>query len=139
MFLSRFISVVMVACTSAAIKGNSTVKFDKIVTKTGFNNITSFKSTGKFTCETPGFYYISAYLRSQTLGNEYYIMKNSDMISYSARAVFSDGPSLLSTSLNAVVDVQKNDELYVQVYDTYPYGSFNSEGALSCMAIIKIC
>ncbi|CAG2193055.1 unnamed protein product [Mytilus edulis] len=73
--------VVVTGCTS----GGGTVpagplKFPDIKTSVGVSNLSSFQSTGKFTCQVPGYYHIVTTIMSTNNNARIDIMKNSNSI-----------------------------------------------------------
>ncbi|CAG2249634.1 unnamed protein product [Mytilus edulis] len=62
---------------------DAVVRFSTVRSEIGINNIATFKSSGKFVCEIPGLYYISAHIRTNSGSNGIYVRKNSNYIAYS--------------------------------------------------------
>lgn len=132
MYLYCF-SVALTACYDGGSLSDNIVKFSEILTNTGVNNIVSFKSTGKFVCEFPGLYFISANIRSNHDDFPYYLMKNSGVISRSAFTAWPSSTGKTTTGISAAVDCQKNDVLYISIDSSY-----NLESTWSCFTVTKI-
>lgn len=124
----------MTAYSNGDISSNI-VKFPHILTSTGINDISSFKTTGKFVCEFPGLYFIFSYIRTKDDGNAYYLKKNGDIISNSATTNWPSGTgtTLATTGISAAVDCQKNDELYL-----FLSAPIYIDSTWSCFTILKI-
>ncbi|CAC5395878.1 COL10A [Mytilus coruscus] len=119
--------VAITACDDSGRYYNGAVKFSTVYTQVGINNIAAFKSNGKFVCEIPGLYYISAHIRTSTTNTAFYVYKNNKQISRSA----SGSGTYTDVPISAVVDLQTNDQLYVRV-------SHNVGIHDSCVTIAKI-
>lgn len=123
----------MTACSSETSFSDNIMKFKNILTHTGITDIVSFTSTGKFVCEFPGLYFISANIRSRYNDAPYYIKKNSVIISNSAITGWPNSPGRTTTGISAAVDCQKNDVLYLYLDSRYTI-----EWYWSCFTVIKI-
>ncbi|XP_076071305.1 uncharacterized protein LOC143042745 isoform X2 [Mytilus galloprovincialis] len=74
--------VAMTAHPSAnALTSNTIMKFDDVKYSVGITNLSTYKSTGKFTCEHEGLYLISASVKSSTNNAVYFIRRNGNDIS----------------------------------------------------------
>lgn len=107
---------------------DAVVRFPTIKSEIGINNIATFISSGKFVCEIPGVYYISAHIRTNSASHIIYIEKNSDFIAYSEADAVS---SYSSNPISAVVDLQEKDTLYV-------YSNAHIYSSFSCISIVKV-
>lgn len=123
------LSVAVTACvTSSTTFSDGVVRFSTVNFQVGIDNIETFKSNGKFVCELPGVYYISAHIYTKTQGTSFFVKKNRVTIAGSV----SDSTSTYSTNpISAVVDLQLNDMLYV-------YASLYIHSGYSCLSILKI-
>ncbi|VDI63151.1 Hypothetical predicted protein [Mytilus galloprovincialis] len=119
--------VAITACVSSSASYFGSVTFSNVQTQIGIHNSAAFKSNGKFVCEIPSLYYISAYIRTSTKNSAFYLYKNNKQISRSA----SGSGTYTDVPISAVVELQTNDKLYVQVY----HSVFATN---SCVTIAKI-
>ena len=129
--MNLFFSVAVTACVISD-SSSSPLQFGNIITQVGINNIESFKSTGKFTCETPGLYFVSANLWADCNSCGFYLRKNGVIISYGATTYFRSGDGVSGSGINAVVEAQKNDQFYFD-----PNGS-SIRKTWSCITIMKM-
>lgn len=125
-----YFTVAITSCVSGNQRfTDGVVRFSSVYSNIGINNIATFKSSGKFVCEIPGLYYISAHIFTTTKGVEFYVKKNVNIIAFSA----SDTDSSYSTDpISAVVELQLRDTLYVYT------GSHDIRGTYSCLSIMKV-
>lgn len=81
MFFFSFFSVVVTGCTNGAHTVSAgSLKFSDIQTSMGVSDLSSFKSSGKFICQVPGYYYIAVNLMSYDDSTRIEIMRNSAAI-----------------------------------------------------------
>lgn len=112
------------------------IKFDDVKFSVGINNLSTFKSTGKFTCETGGIYLISASIMSYTNNAFYYIYLNGYQISFTQIAYSSSPPSTMYHTGTVVLarQLRPNDVVWVQQnIDFYIYHAL-----LSTLTIVKV-
>ena len=119
-------------CESGTTYTNSPVKFTDIMTSAGITNTASFKSSGKFICEKPGLYYISGYIRSNTNSHAFFLKKNNEVVSRSATTSWPSSVGYSTSSINAVVEVEVNDTVYIETRGDIYVSSY------SCLTIVKI-
>ncbi|CAC5357708.1 unnamed protein product [Mytilus coruscus] len=121
--------VAVTACVSSGrIFPDNVVRFSTVNFHVGIDNLDTFKSSGKFVCEIPGLYYISAHIYTRTQGQVFYVKKNSVIIASSA----SDSDSTYSTNpISAVVELQLKDTLYVNA-------GHSILATYSCLSIMKV-
>lgn len=126
--------VALTTSSAGGIFSDGIVKFTHIFTSIGINNIAAFKSTGKFVCEIPGLYYISAYIRTASDDYEYVLKKNEVVISKSATVDWQgNGAGRSTTCISAATDCQKNDELYLFISTV-----ISVESSYSILNVLKI-
>lgn len=115
------------ACVSHDQTFTEVVKFSIVNFQVGINNIETFKSSGKFVCEIPGLYYISAHIYTTSTTRNFYVRKNGIIIatSSSGKASYSTNP------ISAVIELQHKDTLYVDA-------NHDILGPYSCLSIIKV-
>ncbi|CAG2187135.1 unnamed protein product [Mytilus edulis] len=66
----------------STIKAGNVIKFNEVKFSVGISNLSTYKSNGKFICETSGLYMISTSIATDTAGNpEYGIIHNGTYIS----------------------------------------------------------
>ncbi|VDI22108.1 Hypothetical predicted protein [Mytilus galloprovincialis] len=125
--------VAMTSCVSAdkVLSVGETIKFNDVHTHVEIDNLSSFKTTGKFNCTKDGLYVVSVWLLAQTAsyGDHVYIYKNTEILTYTFiknSQYYDTGPA------TAAVELKMNDKLYVH----FDQGKVDSYG--SCMTIIKI-
>ncbi|XP_071135088.1 uncharacterized protein [Mytilus edulis] len=131
-YISAYIrvSIAVTACVSSSTKSvDGVVKFSSVRSNVGINKIATFQSSGKFECEIPGLYFISAYIFTKTPNHTFYIKKNDLTIVESA----SDTQDGYSTNpISAAVQLQQKDTLYV--YTTIHV----IDSGNSCLTIMKV-
>ncbi|CAG2242332.1 COL8A [Mytilus edulis] len=123
------LKIAVTACVGSSQKfSDAVVRFSTVRSEIGINNIATFKSSGKFVCEIPGLYYISAHIRTNSGDYGFHVRKNNDYIAYS---ITDAGLSDSTNPISAVVELQVKDTLYVEtsatIYSTY-----------SCVSIVKV-
>ncbi|VDI69475.1 Hypothetical predicted protein [Mytilus galloprovincialis] len=112
---------------------NTIMKFDDVKYSVGITNLSSFKTTGKFTCEHEGLYLISASVTSYTSGAQYYIRLNGNDISYTYIGQHSGGYAFTG-AVTVTRKLNPNDQVWL-----YAAGSwYLYSGIPSKLTIIKI-
>ncbi|VDI66559.1 Hypothetical predicted protein [Mytilus galloprovincialis] len=121
--------VAVTACASSSQRfSDNVVRFSTVNFHIGINNIDMFKSSGKFVSESPGLYYVSAHIYTNTQGGVFYVKKNSRTIASSA----SDSTSTHSTNpISAIVKLQPKDTLHIHT-------SLYIHATYSCLSIMKV-
>ncbi|CAC5395877.1 unnamed protein product [Mytilus coruscus] len=123
------LKVAVTACVSTTQKfSDHIVKFSTVNFQVGINNLYSFKSSGKFVCEIPGLYYISAQIRTRDDNYDFCVRKNGKIIA-SSRS--DSGDTLSANPISAVVELQLKDTLYVYAFNV-------RIGSYSCLSIMKV-
>lgn len=118
------------ACASSNQKfSDYIVRFSTVNFREGINKLDTFKSSGKFICEIPGLYYISAQIRTSDQNYVFDVRMNDKTIAKSRSDV---GDTIAANPISAVVELQLNDTLYVYASSVQIYGSD------SCMSIMKV-
>lgn len=111
---------------------DAVVKFTDVRFHVGINNLNTFKSRGKFVCEIPGLYYISAHIRTTATNQKsyFYVKKNGGILTYSMY-----GPSDIATtnSISAVEELRLGDVLHM-----HAAAGGHIRGAYSCLSIMKV-
>lgn len=131
-----FISVVMNAQLVSSSTKAGIIKFDDVKFSAGINDLSAYKSTGKFTCETGGIYLISASIMSNTNVADYYIYLNGNQISKTYIGYTSSPPSLMYHTGTVVLARQLRPNDSVWVYSDSDYYMYN--GLLSTLTIVKV-
>lgn len=117
------------ACVSSDQKfSDRKVRFSTVNFQVGINNIDEFKSSGKFVCQIPGLYFISAHIYTNTPYTGFYVRKN-DGITIATSA--SGSGSSLTDPISAVIELKLKYILYVDS-DHFIYARY------SCMSIMKV-
>lgn len=121
---------------TTSYSGGTILKFDKVNFSIGVNNLTEYKSTGKFLCERKGLYMISSSIMADTSGDYYFIYLNGNVISKTYIVYNSNSPSTMRYTGTVVLAQQllPNDSVWV-----YMFGSGAVYGdQLSTFTILKI-
>ncbi|CAG2231889.1 unnamed protein product [Mytilus edulis] len=128
--LSKQQKVAVTACVYPGRSfSDSVVRFSTVNFYIGINDIDTFKSSGKFVCESPGLYYISAHIYTNTKNGFFHVKKNSMTIASSV----SHSTSTHSTNpISAVIELQLKDTLYVSDLGLTIIATY------SCLSIMKI-
>ncbi|CAC5421371.1 unnamed protein product [Mytilus coruscus] len=114
------------------VRSNSILKFDSVPFSIGINNLSTFKSTGKFQCEKRGIYMISVSILSETNGAIFNIYLNGNQIS--ATHIAEHGADHWHTCTVVIArQLQISDSLWVQTSGIYIHS-----GLFSCFTIIKV-
>ncbi|XP_063413334.1 uncharacterized protein LOC134695834 isoform X2 [Mytilus trossulus] len=112
---------------------NTIMKFDDVKYSIGITDLSTYKSTGKFTCEHEGLYLISASVTSYTSDANYYIRLNGNDISLTYIGVHS-GSKTFTGAVTVTRKLNPNDQVWV-----FAYGSWFLYGGMwSKLTIIKI-
>ncbi|XP_076071312.1 uncharacterized protein LOC143042745 isoform X8 [Mytilus galloprovincialis] len=118
--------------SSGGTRSNTILKFDDVRYSEGITNLSSYKTTGKFTCEREGLYLISASVMSYTSGANYYIKLNGNDISLTY--IGSNGGQEFTGAVSVTRKLNKNDQVWL-----YASGSwYLYRGVYSKLTIIKI-
>ncbi|CAG2246631.1 unnamed protein product [Mytilus edulis] len=113
--------------------GYAIIKFDNIKYSVGITNLSTYKTTGKFTCEHEGLYLISASVMSNTNKAYYHIRLNGNDISYTY-IVEHSGSKAFTGAVTVTTMLNPNDQVWL-----YAGGSwFIYSGLWSKLTIIKI-
>lgn len=128
--------VFSVGFTSCASSGQtyslgSFIKFPDVLSKIGISNISTFKSSGKFTCEAEGLFQISVTILSNTGNKRFGIYMNKHLVS---KAYISSTSNHESGTAVAVVVLKRNDEVSVQSLRSNMYVN----NYASCITIVKL-
>lgn len=119
----------LTACASVNKRfSDGIVRFSKVNFQVGINNIDTFKSSGKFVCEIPGLYYISAYMYTHEQAKDFFIKKNGINV---ARSASDQGDTYSTIPISTVVELQIKNTLYV-------YTLYYIHSAYSCLSIMKL-
>lgn len=111
------------------------LKFSDVKLSVGLNNLSTYKNTGKFVCETKGLYMISPSILADQSGAQFYIFLNGNLISETYIVYNSNNPSTFRNT-GTVVLVQQllpNDSLWVYNPGYHMYG-----GLYSTLTIVKV-
>ncbi|CAG2193886.1 unnamed protein product [Mytilus edulis] len=123
--------VVVTGCTTGSnTKPAGPLKFQDIKTSFGVPNLSSFQSTGKFTCLVPGHYHIVTTIMSTHNNARIEIMKNSNSIHWQYVTGHHDGYWTPGTAAVAL-ELKTNDTVWIKLPSTYSIYQ-------SCLTIFKI-
>lgn len=111
----------------------SVMKFDDVQFIVGINNLSDFKSTGKFVCGKSGLYMISVSIMSYTSGAQFVIVLNGKGIS-STYISFHDGNKWHTGTDVIAEQLQIGDNVWVQSTSNM----FINNGLYSSFTIIKV-
>ena len=132
-------SVAMTTCSNTAqFHGGSIIPFPNVMTSYGMNSLEDFRKTGKFLCESPGLYLITAQIMSYSKGAEYKISKNDIELTRVQITPYhdSDTHNYHTGTGIAVVELDVSDyvsvEILTRVKDVYIFGQE------SCLTIAKL-
>lgn len=105
--------VALMGCAPSVIEYsvNEVIKFTEIQESHGINALSNFKSTGKFTCETPGLYFITAVIATNTNDQPFQIITNSGKVMQSYQ-VRTPGHYASFTG-TAIVELRVNDTVWI--------------------------
>ncbi|CAC5418718.1 unnamed protein product [Mytilus coruscus] len=134
---SNSLDVVIAACHTSGpdtLSLGAVIKFDNVKTVHGYSDVSSFTSTGKFKCEISGFYYISAFIASNTEEAGFGIMKNSHTLANGWHNKRTNGWNR-SASLFIAVDLQKDDNIWIR---TIRHMLVTRNDLYSCITIFKM-
>ncbi|CAC5418714.1 unnamed protein product [Mytilus coruscus] len=113
---SNSLDVVIAACHTSGpdtkLSTGTFIKFDNVKTVHGYSDVSSFTSTGQFKCEISGFYFISAFIASDTDSAGFQIMKNSHTLAIGWHNQRPSGWSRSASSFIAL-DTQKDDNTWI--------------------------
>lgn len=134
-----FISVAMTACVSSFTAGTkpsgSIVKFDDIRDIVGVKNISSFRTSGRFTSEVEGLYLVSAWINTSSNYGHLNIYKDQKVIGSIVYNYISTSASIQTTG-TAVVAVELNigDTVRIQT----GISMYIAHSKESCFTIAKL-
>ncbi|CAG2257226.1 unnamed protein product [Mytilus edulis] len=128
--------VVLMGCVTSnrVAKSSETLNFQNILQSSGIKNISSFHSTGQFTCEKAGFYFISVVIASNSDKAGFQIMKKSVKVSVSWHTGGGDNSFYTSVIAIAVVELHANDNIEI-VADRI---SSMYDDKSSCLTLFKL-
>ncbi|XP_063447000.1 uncharacterized protein LOC134726524 [Mytilus trossulus] len=122
--------VALTACGGGnGISSGTALTFDSVKSSYGISNLASFKSTGYFTCETPGLYLISVVIMTHTDDANVYINKNNNHVIYAyiSDSQSASSPAVLVTGLEIGDTINITPAKYMYVYSDR-----------SCVTIVKV-
>lgn len=133
-FIFSIILVAMTAMSSTSgIITNTIMKFDDVRYSVGITNLSSYKTTGKFTCGHEGLYLISASVMSHTSNAHFYIYLNGHFISDTYIGQHN-GSHIHTGAVTITRELNQNDQVWLYAAETWVfYGGFSSK-----LTIIKI-
>ena len=113
------------------------MNFPTIKTAVGIHNITSFKSTGKFRCEVPGYYLIILTMETQNSWGEVQFMLNSlnkhrQYMTYNMGNGFTSSGIFTSGTGAISLHLRENYEVWIKLLQS------NTRLGDSCLTIVKI-
>ncbi|XP_076071314.1 uncharacterized protein LOC143042746 [Mytilus galloprovincialis] len=112
---------------------NTIIKFDDVKYSVGITNLSTYKSTGKFSCKHEGLYLISASVMSHTSSAVYYIRLNGNNISQTYIGQHS-GDKSFTGAMTVSRKLNPNNQVWL-----YAVGSwYLYKGVYSTLTIIKI-
>lgn len=105
--------VALMGCvnTTTSYSADQVIKFPEILQSLSMNGLSSFRLTGKFACEIPGIYFITAVIASNTNFHPFAIMKNSAKIMQSWQ--LGKPEHYASFTGTAIVELRVNDEIWI--------------------------
>ncbi|CAC5396679.1 unnamed protein product [Mytilus coruscus] len=106
------------------------LKFPVIKTSIGVSDLSSFKSTGKFTCQIPGYYHIVTTIMSDAVQLRIDIMKNSNSIHWQYMTGIPQN-AWTPGSAAVALELKTNDNVWIKLYSTKSIYQ-------SCLTIFKI-
>ncbi|CAG2198137.1 unnamed protein product [Mytilus edulis] len=127
--------VAMTAHLPSTTSAAGILKFSDVKLSVGLNNLSAYKNTGKFVCETKGLYMISPSIMADQTGAQFYIYLNGKVISETYIVYNSNNPSTMRYT-GTVVLVQQllpNDSLWV-----YNPGYHLNGGIYTTFTIVKV-
>lgn len=111
---------------------NKVVKFDTIQLQYGVNNLSRFKSEGKFVAEMAGMYIVSAWIMSSSAYAEFGIYHNDRLITRTY--ISSNGGHWNTATGMTAIDLQTNDTVWIgTLYSMQIYSEDRS-----CFTIVKV-
>ncbi|CAG2190465.1 unnamed protein product [Mytilus edulis] len=103
-------------------KSNTIMKFDDVKYSVSITNLSSYKTTGKFTCEHEGLYLISSSVMSHTSLANYYIILNGNDISQTYIGRHS-GSKEFTGAVSLTRKLNQNDQVWLYASGSwYLYG-----------------
>ncbi|VDI64757.1 Hypothetical predicted protein [Mytilus galloprovincialis] len=126
-------SVVVTGCyVGGGTVSAGPLKFPDIKTSIRVSNLSSFKSTGKFTCQVPGYYYIAVTLMSADANTKIEIMKNSAAIHWQFMTGYTKEQTHWEPGATVVaLELKSNDNVWIKLVSSKSIHQ-------SCLTIFKI-
>ncbi|VDI07146.1 Hypothetical predicted protein [Mytilus galloprovincialis] len=130
-----------VALSSCAANGSysqgDVIHFPHTISSAGISSLSTFSSSGVYTCEFPGLYFVSVYIMSYSQFASFYILKNENQLThvyikgsdaFGARSHYATGTSVQAAHLEAgdTIVIKAANQMYV-------YGNPHS-----CVTIFKL-
>lgn len=136
LFSYGIISLFSVAITSCiqsdhTLSTGEAILFNVVKTQVGIDNLSTFTSTGKFTCTKPGLYLVSIWVLTpgQSKRGHVNILRNNKVL---APAFIYNTAHYDTGTATAVVELHLGDKVWVR----YDNGAVDSYG--TCMTIVKL-
>ncbi|VDI49174.1 Hypothetical predicted protein [Mytilus galloprovincialis] len=128
--ISNIQPVVLTGCSVGSTASAGSLKFPDIKTSIGVSDLSSFKSTGQFTCQVPGYYYITVTTMSLSNNPRIEIMRNYTAIHWqymtgNAHNYWTPGAAAMA------LELKSNDNVWIKLV------SLNNIYR-SCLTIFKI-
>lgn len=131
--LKLLFSVALTSCvvSDQTVSAGEAIVFNGVKTKVGIDNLSTFTSTGKFTCTKPGLYLVSIWVLTKGQNNPgtVFIYRNDK---YLTKTYISTTTHYDTGTATAAVELQLNDKVWVR----YDNGRVDSYG--TCMTIVKL-
>lgn len=123
----------MTSCVSSdhILSSGEAVLFDDVKTQVGIDNLSTFISTGKFTCTKPGLYLVSIWVLTpgQNKNGMIYIYRNNKILT---KTYINNSAHYDTGTATAVIELQLGDKVLVR----YDNGRVDNLG--TCMTIVKL-
>ena len=123
----------MTACVSSSSTRSGTIPFPSKQAANGISGLSTFLSSGTFTCETSGLYLISATIDSYTQSSYFYIYKNSSYIIKTFIGTWYTGNYYTPATGVATVELSVGDTVTIRAGTSMYINS-----AYSCVTILKL-
>lgn len=94
------------------------IKFDDVRTSIGIKNLSTFKTSGKFSCEADGLYHISVHVVSSNTGSYYSIYKSNNRLitiydDHNRSGESSAGVVVVEMNVGDTISVTTDTSMYI--------------------------
>lgn len=137
-YFNCFVSVALTSQLTSSPSTDGILKFNNVIFSVGYNNLQSYKSTGKFFCERSGLYLISASIVAEHNDAYYYLYLNNNAITSTYISYDANNPLTTVNTGTIVLTLQLHANDSVWVKNDASSMSIVYNGKWSTLTVVKV-